>query len=68
MKWRLNLKRNGTDAEVSDDGDLDELVIDDWFHLEQMDDGRWWIRVGKDAIEVNLLGGQVTVRYDKDRY
>lgn len=40
-QWRI-LARDGTRSfEASDQGVLDELVIDDWFHLEQMDDG-WW--------------------------
>ena len=28
------------------DSVFDELVIDDWFHLEQMDTRLWWMRVG----------------------
>ena len=35
--WRTN---------SSLDGSFDELVIDDWFHLERMDDRRWWIGIG----------------------
>lgn len=26
--------------------EFDELVIDDWFHIEQMDTRVWWMRVG----------------------
>lgn len=26
--------------------EFDEVVIDDWFHLEQMDDRDWWLGVG----------------------
>ena len=26
--------------------EFDELVIDDWFHLEQMDKRCWWMGVG----------------------
>ena len=25
---------------------FDELVVDDWFHIEQMDTRTWWMRVG----------------------
>lgn len=28
------------------DWELDELVIDDWLHIEQMDTRTWWMRVG----------------------
>jgi hypothetical protein len=33
---------------------FDELVIDDWFHLERMDDDTWWMRVGDKRIWVRL--------------
>lgn len=26
---------------------FDELVVDDWFHIEQMNDRLWWMRVGE---------------------
>lgn len=29
-----------------DHWEFDELAIDHWFHLEQMDDRDWWIGVG----------------------
>lgn len=36
---------------------FDELVIDDWFHMEQMDDRIWWACVGD--MHFNIL-----VRHD----
>ena len=33
---------------------LDEVVIDKWFHLEQMDDDAWWIRIGDLIVDVNV--------------
>jgi hypothetical protein len=30
-----------------DDGVFDELVVDDWFHLENMHRNAWWMRVGE---------------------
>lgn len=38
------------------DWEFDELVIDDWFHLEQMDDRDWWLGVGNgdDCWHVNI--------------
>lgn len=32
--------------------EFDELVIDHWFHLEQMDDRSWWIGLGNWHINV----------------
>lgn len=31
---------------------FDELVIDNWLHLEQMDDEHWWMRVGPISIRI----------------
>lgn len=39
---------------------FDELVVDDWFHIEQMSDRFWWMRVG----DLNL---NVYVRADGTR-
>jgi hypothetical protein len=33
---------------------FDELVIDHWFHIEQMDDRVWWMRVGDADITVRV--------------
>jgi hypothetical protein len=33
---------------------IDEVVIDGWLHLEQMDTRRWWMRVGDLHINVHL--------------
>jgi hypothetical protein len=36
--------------------ELDELVIDDWFHIEQMDTRVWWMRIGnQDVCKVVLV-------------
>lgn len=33
---------------------FDELVIDDWFHIEQMDKRLWWMRVGDLNINIHV--------------
>lgn len=33
---------------------FDELVIDDWFHLEQMDERIWWMCVGDLHINIRI--------------
>jgi hypothetical protein len=33
---------------------FDELVIDDWFHLEQMSERHWWMNVGDWHIDVSI--------------
>lgn len=66
--WRINVKRDTRNEQISDGGELDEVVIGSWFHLEKMDDNRWWMRIGKDGVEVNIVDGVVSTRFDKDRY
>ena len=36
----------GIRTRLSGDWEFDELVIDHWFHLEQMSDRNWWIGLG----------------------
>jgi len=36
------------------DGTFDELVVDDWLHIEQMDASVWWMRVGDVRLLVTL--------------
>lgn len=50
--------------------EFDELVIDDWFHIEQMDDRHWWIGVGNggDYWHVNVSidrDGKASVSMEK---
>ena len=33
---------------------LDEVVIDDWLHLEQMDTRSWWMQLGTKRIWIKL--------------
>ena len=33
---------------------FDELVIDDWFHIESMDDRRWYLRIGDALMYVHV--------------
>lgn len=33
---------------------LDEVVIDSWFHLEQMGDRDWWMNIGGVVVNVSL--------------
>jgi len=49
LNWRLSydaLDNHATRINVENSGDLDELVVDQWFHLERMDRRAWWMRIG----------------------
>jgi hypothetical protein len=49
LKWRLSYDAcdtHHTRVNVEDAGELDELVLDKWFHIERMDNRAWWLRIG----------------------
>jgi hypothetical protein len=55
----------GAKSLVSEKTVLDEVCIDDWLHLEQMDDRYWWMRVGEYVLWITIPKKgppQVTVR------
>lgn len=39
---------------LEDQGVFDELVIDDWLHLEAMDDRSWFLSVGERAFWIDI--------------
>lgn len=54
-----------TTVDVQGDGKtvFDELVIDKFFHLEQMDDSFWWMRVGEATFHILVdAQGKAAVR------
>jgi len=38
----------------SDRVEFDELVIGEWFHIEQMSDRSWWFRAGERNFNVRI--------------
>lgn len=50
--WRL-----GTDTVKAEaPAGFDELVVGDWFHMEQMDTRFWWMRLGD--VSWNIMIGR----------
>jgi hypothetical protein len=69
--WRLlSRDANGEeDLAVANRGIFDELVVDQWLHIEQMTDNTWWMRVGDASIHIEVEGeGQVRVQIERDVY
>lgn len=62
--WEMGAGPRWQDRPNTLDGDweLDEVVIDDWFHIEQMDVRVWWMQVGNQ--DGNLKTLWVTVDRD----
>lgn len=44
----IELKRDDKPTE------FDELVVDDWLHVEQLDSCTWWMRVGPLVLHVSV--------------
>ena len=63
----------GREPHIGDNWELDELVIDHWFHIEQMGVRHWWIGVGSydegsDFFHINVeVKGDKTVRVDVEQ-
>jgi len=56
QSWRILAHREGEDISLADQGVFDELVVDDWLHVEQMDTNVWWLRIGDARLLVTLSG------------
>jgi hypothetical protein len=68
-KWRILAKAGDETVELEDRGVFDELVIDQWLHLEQMDERRWWMRVGDACNTIEILAdGRAQVSIDRAMY
>ena len=53
-RWRLLARDPKGDIAIENQGIFDELVVDDWLHIEQMDEVSWWIRLGDARISVRI--------------
>ena len=53
-RWRILAHREDEKIELENQGTFDELVVDDWLHVEQMDDNVWWLRVGDVRVRVTV--------------
>lgn len=67
--WRIGAQRGDERFEVENEGVLDEVVIDRWLHLEQMDENEWWMRVGDARIWIRIdAGGDAHIDVERNAY
>jgi hypothetical protein len=61
--WRVLARGdNGEPIEPLTSGTFDELVVDHWLHIEQMDTRVWWLRVGDARLMATIeADGRVVV-------
>ncbi len=70
-KWRTNVVSYDGASQMTSEGYgkliMDELVIDDWFHIEQMDTHCYWVRVGDHVLTASKgRDGQLRVIHEVD--
>lgn len=68
--WRLLTKNTDgqTALALENDGVFDELVVDDWLHVEQMNERSWWLRVGDARINVEIRQDRAQVSVERGVY
>lgn len=67
--WRAKWDVGDGSHTTENVGEFDELVIGEWFHIEKMDNDKWWIRIGDARIDVRVRGGErVDVWVERGEY
>jgi hypothetical protein len=68
-RWRILAHQGGNSVELENQGVFDELVLDEWLHLENMDIDEWSLRVGDARIWVSRdENGKVQVDIERGCY
>jgi hypothetical protein len=68
-RWRILARDGEREITAQNEGVFDELVVDEWLHLEQMDDSTWWMRLADARIDIRVLpDGRVDVSIERDAY
>jgi len=53
-EWRVLAFNRGEKVELQNQGIFDEVVVDDWLHVEQMDVDCYWVRLGERVFWVRV--------------
>jgi len=53
---RVLARREGEEIALADQGTLDEILVDDWLHVERMDVNVRWPRIGDARLFVTVSG------------
>jgi hypothetical protein len=68
-QWRVLAHDGARDIEHEGEGIFDELVVDEWLHIEQLDEAGWWMRVGDVRVLVRIdESGKPTVDVERGFY
>jgi hypothetical protein len=68
-EWRVEARDGERRIVWSNEGIFDELVVDYWLHLEQLDERTWWMRVGDARVRISIAeDAAVTVDVQRGFY
>jgi hypothetical protein len=67
-RWRVLAHESTGEVQLENRGVFDELVVDDWLHVEKMDEGAWWLRVGDARLNVRIVNGVTEVDVERGVY
>jgi hypothetical protein len=64
--WRFETRNGDEKRTRANEGLFDELVVDHWLHIEWMDGGNWWARIGDARLNI-AIAQDGSVRLDVER-
>jgi hypothetical protein len=68
-EWRMTTRTGAGKVEHTGEGTFDELTVDQWLHIEQLEERVWWMRVGDARVEVSIeTDGSTTVDIQRGFY
>ena len=68
-EWRILAHKDGRKIEIENQGELDEVVLEHWFHLEELGEKEWCLRVGDARILVRVEeDGEVEIEVERGFY
>ena len=68
-EWRVLAHDGDREVQLANQGTFDELVVDHWLHVEQIDERTWWARVGDARLMIRVDDvGDVTVDIERGFY
>jgi hypothetical protein len=67
-EWRVIAHQDGRKIEIENKGVFDDIVVDQWLHIEHMHNNTWWIRIGDARIQVYNSVDNVKVDIERGFY
>jgi hypothetical protein len=66
--WKVRALNERECISASGEGAVDEVVVDEWFHLEELRQDHWWVRIGDARVSITRNGKQIRVDVERGSY